>query len=94
MPLRHEEGATIRVFSGSSGETKASTQNHVPVMMVEMVVEPGTTVTQNLPGSYNGFIYLLGRETPPLLRLVLALSLILTLLPVLYIVYKNFYLKE
>ena len=32
------------------------TKNHVPVTMVELVVEPGTTVTQDLPGSYNGFL--------------------------------------
>ncbi|GEN35092.1 MULTISPECIES: pirin family protein [Aneurinibacillus] len=59
MPVRHEEGAVIRVFSGSSAGVTASTLNHVPVTMVEMQLEPGVTVTQDLPGSYNGFIYIL-----------------------------------
>nr|WP_036654145.1 pirin family protein [Paenisporosarcina sp. TG-14] len=58
MPLRQEEGATIRVFSGSSKGVAADTKNHVPVTMLEMVVEPGKTVTQDLPGSYNGFLYI------------------------------------
>ncbi|KHL91249.1 pirin [Paenibacillus sp. IHB B 3415] len=59
MPVRQEEGATIKVFSGSSRGVVAPTQNYVPVTMVEMLIEPGYTVTQDLPGSYNGFIYVL-----------------------------------
>lgn len=58
MPLRQEDGATIRVFSGSSKGVAADTKNHVPVTMVEMVIETGATVTQDLPGSYNGFLYI------------------------------------
>jgi quercetin 2,3-dioxygenase len=59
MPVRREEGAIIRVFSGSSKGVKAPTLNHVPVTMVEMVLEPGASVVQDLPGSYNGFLYIL-----------------------------------
>ncbi|MEK5036988.1 pirin family protein [Sporosarcina sp. FSL K6-3457] len=59
MPIREEEGATIRVFSGSSMGVTAATKNHVPVTMVELNVDAGATVMQDLPGSYNGFIYVL-----------------------------------
>ncbi len=59
MPVRSEPGAIVRVFSGSSGGIKAPTLNHVPVTFVELVMEPGAAVTQELPGSYNGFIYVL-----------------------------------
>lgn len=59
MPVRHEDGATIRVFSGSSMDVAADTKNHVPVTMVEFIVERGTTVIQDLPGGYNGFFYIL-----------------------------------
>lgn len=62
MPTRTEEGAVIRVFSGSSGEVKAATQNFVPVTMVEFTLEPGVTVKQDLPGSFNGFLYVLEGE--------------------------------
>lgn len=58
MPVRHEDGAVIRVFSGSSGDVKASTKNHVPITMVEVNLEPNATFTQDLPGSYNGFLYI------------------------------------
>ncbi|MBO0588633.1 pirin family protein [Sporosarcina sp. E16_8] len=59
MPVRHEDGATIRVFSGSSAGVIADTKNYVPVTMAELIVEPGITVTQDLPGSYNGFLYII-----------------------------------
>lgn len=59
MPVRQEEGVIIKVFSGSSKGVVAETLNYVPVTMAEMMIEPGYTVTQDLPGSYNGFIYVL-----------------------------------
>lgn len=58
MPVRYEEGATMRVFSGSSQGVFAKTKNHVLVTMVEFTVDAGVTVTQDLPGSYNGFLYI------------------------------------
>ncbi|HEX2911326.1 MAG TPA: pirin family protein [Chloroflexia bacterium] len=59
LPVRQEEGATIRIFSGTSGDVTSATKNHVPVTMLEVTLEPGAKVTQELPGSYNGFIYVL-----------------------------------
>ncbi|KIL34713.1 pirin [Cohnella kolymensis] len=62
MPVREEEGARIIVFSGSSAGVRAETKNFVPVTMVEFNMEPGVTVKQDLPGSYNGFLYVLDGE--------------------------------
>jgi redox-sensitive bicupin YhaK (pirin superfamily) len=59
MPVRREAGAVIRVFSGASAGIQADTKNHVPVTMVEITLEAGATVSQDLPGSYNGFLYVL-----------------------------------
>lgn len=59
MPVRQEDGASIRIFSGSSGGIQSATKNYVPVTMVEINVEPGASVTQDLPGDYNGFMYVL-----------------------------------
>jgi redox-sensitive bicupin YhaK (pirin superfamily) len=59
MPVRQEEGALIRVFSGSSQGVKAPTLNHVPVTAIEMILDSGASVVQDLPGSYNGFLYIL-----------------------------------
>jgi hypothetical protein len=59
MPVRQVEGGLVRIFSGSSGGVFAPTLNHVPVTYVEIVLEAGAEVCQDLPGEYNGFIYIL-----------------------------------
>lgn len=59
MPVWEEDGARIRVFSGSSKGMEATTKNHVPVTMVEMTLEAGTKVTQDIPSNYRGFLYIL-----------------------------------
>jgi len=59
LPIRQEKGATVRVFSGRSGDITADTKNHVPVTMVEVLLEAGASISQTIPGSYNGFIYIL-----------------------------------
>lgn len=58
-PVRHEDGAIIRVYSGSSGDVVSDTLNYVPVTFVEMVIDKGASVIQDIPASYNGFIYIL-----------------------------------
>ncbi|MEW9672413.1 pirin family protein [Ammoniphilus sp. 3BR4] len=59
VPVRQEGGALVRIYSGSSGDVVSNTLNYVPVTFVEMVLENGTSITQELPGSYNGYIYVL-----------------------------------
>ncbi|MFG6115861.1 pirin family protein [Halobacillus sp. MO56] len=59
MPVHKEAGAEIRVYSGTSGNVKADTENHVPLTYVEMKLEAGAEVTQELPGSFNGFLYIM-----------------------------------
>lgn len=61
-PVRHEPGAQIRLYSGTSGTLRSSTRNRVPVTLVDVRVEPGAEVTQLLPASYNGFLYVLDGE--------------------------------
>jgi redox-sensitive bicupin YhaK (pirin superfamily) len=62
MSIRTEDGVRAVIFSGSSGGVRAATQNIVPITMVEFQLEPGATVKQELPGSYNGFFYVLEGE--------------------------------
>jgi redox-sensitive bicupin YhaK (pirin superfamily) len=59
LPLRRGPGTVMRVFSGSSGAVRAPTLNHVPVTMVEVLLEPGRRVTQDMPANYNGFLHIL-----------------------------------
>jgi redox-sensitive bicupin YhaK (pirin superfamily) len=62
MPVRTEKGAEVVIFSGSSGGVHSNTNNIVPITMVEMRLEPGVTLKQELPGTYNGFFYVLEGE--------------------------------
>jgi quercetin 2,3-dioxygenase len=59
MPVRTEEGALLRVYSGSSGEVRAATRTHVPTTMVEILLEPGASAVQDLPASFNAFVAVL-----------------------------------
>src|SRR5271168_4367502 len=59
VPVRHEKGAEIRVYSGSSGGLQSGTRNHVPVTMVEINLEPLASAEQDIPASYNGFAFVI-----------------------------------
>jgi redox-sensitive bicupin YhaK (pirin superfamily) len=58
-PVRREPGVEVRVYSGVSGDARASTTNFVPVTLADISLDPGATVEQDLPASYNGFVYVL-----------------------------------
>ena len=59
IPVRHESGAEIRVYSGSSGSLRSGTRNYVPVTMVEINLERGASAEQEVPVSYNGFAFVI-----------------------------------
>ena len=60
IPVRHESGAEIRIYSGSSGSLRSGTRNYVPVTMVEINLERGASAEQEVPVSYNGFVFVIG----------------------------------
>ncbi|MCU1337013.1 MAG: pirin family protein [Bryobacterales bacterium] len=59
VPVRHEHGVEIRIYSGASGQLRAATRNYVPVTMTEITMEPHSSVDQEIPASYNGFVYVI-----------------------------------
>lgn len=59
MPVREGPGFRFRVFSGASGPVAAATRNHVPVTMVEMLLEPGARAEQPVSGDDRAFVYVL-----------------------------------
>ncbi len=58
-PVRREPGVEARVYSGTSGSARAKTHNYVPVTLVDVRLQPGAELDQELPDSYNGFLYVL-----------------------------------
>ncbi|HEX7192949.1 MAG TPA: pirin family protein [Thermoanaerobaculia bacterium] len=59
MPVVNDEGAELRIFSGTVHGTTGPALNHVPVTMVEIHLAAGTTARIDLPPSYNAFAYVI-----------------------------------
>src|SRR6201988_5199136 len=59
VPVRREPGVDVRVYSGASGGVQAPTRNQVPVTIVEMTLKAGASIEQDLPVTYNGFVFVL-----------------------------------
>jgi len=57
IPTLHEGGVKVRLNSGASGSLRARTLNHVPVTLAEITLAPGKSFEQELPASYNGFVF-------------------------------------
>ncbi|RKH32817.1 pirin family protein [Corallococcus praedator] len=62
LPVRRESGVEVRLYSGSSGAVRSQTKNYVPVTLAEFQLEPGASIEQDLPASYNGFLYVMEGE--------------------------------
>ncbi|NPD24395.1 pirin family protein [Corallococcus exiguus] len=62
LPVRREPGVEVRLYSGTSGTVRSATKNYVPVTLAEFQLEPGASIAQDLPASYNGFFYVLEGE--------------------------------
>jgi redox-sensitive bicupin YhaK (pirin superfamily) len=59
VPVRHELGAEIRVYSGNSGGLQSGTRNHVPITMVDINLKTHASAEQDIPASYNGFVFVI-----------------------------------
>jgi quercetin 2,3-dioxygenase len=62
VPVRREPGAELRLYSGATGTLVSPTRNRVPVTFVDVRLEPGAEITQLVPASYGGFLYVLEGE--------------------------------
>jgi quercetin 2,3-dioxygenase len=58
-PVRREPGVEARVYSGGSGSVRGTAHNYVPVTLIDLHLQPGARFEQELPNSYNGFLYVL-----------------------------------
>jgi redox-sensitive bicupin YhaK (pirin superfamily) len=56
MPVHRAAGVEARLYSGRSNGQIATTQQHVPVTLVDVTLEPGAVFEQELARSYNGFL--------------------------------------
>ncbi|MGB3409914.1 MAG: pirin-like C-terminal cupin domain-containing protein [Microthrixaceae bacterium] len=59
MPVRREPGVEARLYSGRSGGLSAETINAVPITLLDVRLQANSTFEQELPSSYNGFLFVL-----------------------------------
>lgn len=57
VPSATEDGATIKVYSGSFGGANSPLQNYTPIVIADIQLKPGASTTQQLPSSYSTFLY-------------------------------------
>jgi redox-sensitive bicupin YhaK (pirin superfamily) len=58
-PVRREPGVEVRVYGGSSGNARVQRRTHVPITLAELRMDAGAELDQELPATYNGFLYVL-----------------------------------
>jgi hypothetical protein len=61
-PVRHGPGVEARVYSGQSGAVQEPSHTYLPLTMVDVRLAPNAVFEQDLPASYNGFLYPLEGE--------------------------------
>jgi quercetin 2,3-dioxygenase len=59
VPVHRENGAEIRVYSGSSVGLQSGTRNHVSVTMDEINLAAHASAEVDIPASYNGFAFVI-----------------------------------
>ncbi|KAF9930663.1 hypothetical protein FBU30_000203 [Linnemannia zychae] len=58
-----QEGVTIKVIAGESHGVVSKVYTRTPTMFLDVVMEPHKVMTQALPASYTGFMYMLSGKT-------------------------------
>lgn len=59
VPVRRLPGIEVRVYAGTSGEVSHPYGSHWPMVLVDMALEPGRRLEQEIPANYRGFLYVL-----------------------------------
>ncbi len=62
VPVRRERGVEVRLYSGSTAGLTSPTRNRVPVTLLDVRLQPGASVEQVLPTSFNAFLYVLAGQ--------------------------------
>jgi quercetin 2,3-dioxygenase len=57
VPVRREPGIDARVYSGTSGVVHAPSHTNLPLTLIDVRLGPDALFEQELPSSYNGFLY-------------------------------------
>lgn len=59
VPQKSENGLHVKVYSGSFAGLHSPVKNYVPVIIADIKMQPGISTVQQVPASYNGFLYVI-----------------------------------
>lgn len=59
VPVATGEGTTIRVYSGAFAGVVSPIDNYVPLIIADILLEPGNETLQSLPATFNTFLYVI-----------------------------------
>jgi len=56
-PVRQEPGVEARIYSGASGGIQSPPHTYLPMTVIDIRLGPNAVFEQDVPSSYNGFLY-------------------------------------
>lgn len=59
VPVRKENGIEVRVYAGKSGDVEQQHGSDWPMMLLDVRMETGKMLFQDIPSMYRGFVYVL-----------------------------------
>lgn len=59
VPSVLTHGVNVKVYSGTFAGLASPIQNHTPLVIAEIRMEPGATITGLLPGNFSTFLYVI-----------------------------------
>ncbi len=59
VPKLSADGVSINLYSGTLGGLTSPVQNYVPMIVADIIIEPGISTELKLPANFNTFLYVL-----------------------------------
>jgi quercetin 2,3-dioxygenase len=59
VPAFSKKGVAIKLYSGSLAGLTSPILNYTPLVVADITIEAGVTTIQQIPGTYNGFLYII-----------------------------------
>jgi quercetin 2,3-dioxygenase len=59
VPTSVKDGVTIRLYSGSLGELSSPILNYSKFILADILLEPNSTATLEIPANFNSFLYVI-----------------------------------
>src|SRR4051794_29024749 len=59
VPKLSRNGVQVNLYSGSLFGLTSPVQNHTPIIIADIAIEPGITTIQQIPANFNTFLYVL-----------------------------------